>query len=447
MKKKHGVLVVLVAFALTGAFAQEEGAGAKVSLTLDFGASAVSVNSDGDVDSFTDSGFGEDNESTLGISYEGEFFGGVASLGFGPQTFRFFDGEMADGLQEKLFSIDELYAWIKPFGEHFKFTGGIFENTDGVADYADDIDNYGMGVFFLGEDGGTFTEPTENTSAALVNGFLPEAAFGPVTLQLLFSPNFSESGANQFFDGYLESIGVGSVPPSDVDSRLFRIGGRVIADIGVGTVSALFKLNHWPMAAWNMARNLAAMGAGETPPPPYGGTSVDNMTFGAYADITAVKDLGISLGYTGFVVASDESDVENILFNGVDLRATWTGIEGLSLSTQHNISFAKGSDKDWTGFLAGDDSSFITLYNAVGATVTLTEKFGVNVEIGNVFSKTDRGGTGDVDSDNFWGQVKLISHVEENTEFTAGLRIEHATQNDVDDSTVFSVPIGITVSF
>jgi hypothetical protein len=54
----------------------------KSSLTLDFSASALSVNNDGDVDSFTDVGFGEDRESTLSFSYESELFGGTASLRF-----------------------------------------------------------------------------------------------------------------------------------------------------------------------------------------------------------------------------------------------------------------------------------------------------------------------------------------------------------------------------
>ena len=67
--KKHGVFLVVMALAIMGVplVAQEEGTGAKVSVTLDFSATALSVNNDGDVDSFTDSGFGDDNESTLSV--------------------------------------------------------------------------------------------------------------------------------------------------------------------------------------------------------------------------------------------------------------------------------------------------------------------------------------------------------------------------------------------
>jgi hypothetical protein len=177
------------------------------------------------------------------------------------------------------------------------------------------------------------------------------------------------------------------------------------------------------------------------------GIAVDNITFGAYADITAVENLGIPLGYTGFMVASDESDVDNVFWSGIDLRAIWTGIDGLSLSTHNNISFAKGSDKEWTLLMQGNDSSFFTLYNAIGATVTLSERFGINSEVGNVFSKTERTDADNSDYDTFWGQAKFITHVTENAEFSAGVRVDYTTQNDVDDSILFGVPVGITVSF
>jgi hypothetical protein len=64
------------------------------------------------------------------------------------------------------------------------------------------------------------------------------------------------------------------------------------------------------------------------------------------------------------------------------------GIEGLSLSTHHNITFARGAEKGW---MLGKDASFLNLYNAIGATKELTEKFSVNAEIKNVFPKIDIG--------------------------------------------------------
>jgi outer membrane receptor protein involved in Fe transport len=171
-----------------------------------------------------------------------------------------------------------------------------------------------------------------------------------------------------------------------------------------------------------------------------------------------VENLGVSLGYTGFIMVSDGADVENPMFNGIDLRATWTGIEGLSLSTHNNISFANGVEKDWTGML-GKDSSFLTLYNAIGATKEIMEKFSVNAEISNVFSKTDNGGAGKLEYDSLGVAAKFIAKVSENAEFDAGLRLDiekttgsgvygDPTGEDIDDLvTTFSIPIGIIVSF
>jgi hypothetical protein len=423
----------------------------KFSLTIDFNASILSADTDGVVDSLTDIGFDED-ESVISFGYESGLFGGAASLAFGQETLRIFYGEIADMLGQGPLSIDELYVWIKPFGEHFKFTGGIFENTDGIADYADDIDNFDMGVFIFGEDGAPFSEPEEITGGALANGFLTDAIFGPVTLQFLLAPNYSKESASvlgtDFFNTLAPSWGTVAA-----DARFFRIGGKIIADIGVGTVSAMFKTFQWPMAIANNAMQLEAMATGTTFTP-YTGSKMHNMTFGAYADITAVENLGLSLGYTGFMNTTNASGFDNILWNGIDLRAAWTGIPGLSISTHNNFSFAKGVEHDWLGALTGKDSYFLTIYNAVGVTKELTKKFSINAETGNVFSHTDNGSSGEIKVDNLWIGAKLIARVTEHAEFEAGFKTDvlsnttsGAYGSDDDTKAVFSIPVGITVSF
>ena len=456
MKKRHGIVLGVMVIAMTNVFifAQDEGGG-KASLTLDFGASALSVNNDGDVDSFTDAGFGEDNESTLGFSYEREFFGGVASLGFGPQTVGFTDSELAEIMNERLFFIDELYVWGKPFGPNFKFTAGFFENTDGIGDYTDDIDNFGMGVFLVGQGGAAFTEPELTANVALTNGFLSEAVFGPITAQLLLGPNFNTKGASKFYTSY-----AGLPATFEASSRYFNIGGRIIADLSMGTLSLLFKDLCMPMSVFDTAVSMvidALNAAGGTYTwTPYAGTAINFTTFGAYADIAVIKNFALSLGYTGYMTLSDADDVDNILWNGIDLRAKWTGIPGLSISAHNNISFTKGTAKEWVGWMRGDDSYFFSLYNAIGLTKELTEKFSLNAEIGNIIAKmkADRSpeasimyGTGEVDHDTFWGQVKFITSITEDFEFTVGLRFEGTKEGDKDLMSVFSVPIGITASF
>jgi hypothetical protein len=385
----------------------------------------------------------------------------MASLGFGPQTYSHIGSEFAGMLGEKLFSLDELYVWIKPFGSNFKFTGGLFENTDGIGDYTDDIDNFGMGIFVVAEHAGPpFGEPAAETDVTLANGFLAEAIFAPVTVQLLFGPNFSKKSGSQLLSTAFSSL-------VDANSRYFHAGGRIIADIGVGTVSALFKTSYLPISIFNvnvqMAINAlnqmiqAAGGSADTYTwTPYEGTSMNALTFGGYADITAVENLGLSLGYTGYVMHSDANDIDNVLWNGIDLRAQYTGIPGLSISTHNNISFAKGAEKEWLGLLKGDGGSFFSLYNAVGLTKELTEKLSINAEIGNVYVKmnSERSpemlalfGAGDVDYDNFWGQLKFIVSPAENAEFSVGLRFDGTKQDEEDLASVFSVPVGITVSF
>jgi hypothetical protein len=444
------IVLCLVVMILPGAalFSQtEESLADKVSFELEFNASVVSFDSEGVVESMTDSGFNEDG-TKIGLAYEDELWGASAALKFRNEGLRFLSGEIGEMFADFPLALDELYAWVKPFGPIFKFTGGIFENKDGVADYTDDIDDFAMGVFFPGEEDEAFEEPTEMTNTALVNGFLTDAVFGPITIQFLLAPNYSKESASDLTNGL---IGQGLSTPIEAEARFFRLGGRVIGDIaGIGTVSALFKTFQWPAAVEN-GISEAFTGA----PGSLDGTKENYHTFGVYFDLTAVENLGVSIGYTGFLPTHDASDVENVLWSGIDLRVTWTGIEKLSLSTHNNISFANGKEKDWMGVL-GKDASFFNLYNAIGATYELTEKFSVNAVVSNVFSIVDLGNSNESKFENLVVGAKLITKVTENAEFNVGLNVDFSNTvlkgdllgGDADDSlTVFSVPIGIVVSF
>ena len=198
------------------------------------------------------------------------------------------------------------------------------------------------------------------------------------------------------------------------------------------------KTFRWPIAIMNAQINLSGLGT------PYTGLKADFTTFGAYFDLTAVENLGVSLGYTGFLPFNDADGCDNILWNGVDLRAVWTGVEGLSVSSHNNISFAKGAEKEWMGLLTG--GSFFSLYNAISATMELNEKFSVNAGLGNVFTKLDDG-TAAREVESFWVEGKLIARAGENAEFSAGLRVGIDKETDKDALTVFSIPAGIKVSF
>jgi hypothetical protein len=421
----------------------------KLKFDFEFNASVLSADSDGVVDSMTDAGFNED-ETKIGISYEDELWGASAAFKFGNENLRFLSGEIGEmfGPSSPL-SLDELYGWIKPFGKHFKFTGGVFENTDGLAGYTDDIDDFSLGVFLPGEDGEPFSEPEPMmTSPSLTDGFLTDLIFGSLTLQLLLAANYSGESASALASDLLTKM-TGSPISVDTDQRFFRVGGRLMYDAGVGTVSALFKTFQWPTAIENyVAPNRILSGSKQ-----------NYSTFGAYFDLNSIENLGLSLGYTGFITAHDADDADNTLYSGIDLRLTWTGIEGISLSIHNNISFAKGSEKEWMGLLSGTDASVFTMYNAIGATKEITERFSVNAEIMNIFAKHKTDITpvvmyNELEHDNFAITTKFIANVGENAEFNAGLRLDVTktaiSTNDVDEDdtvTTFSIPIGIVISF
>jgi hypothetical protein len=292
-------------------FAQTDKPADKVSVDLEFNAVVLSADSEGVVDSMagSDSGFNED-ETKLGFSFEHEFWGATVSLKFGNGYLRLLDDETGEMLADPVLTLDELYGWVKPFGPWVTFTGGIFENTDGIADYTDDIDEYDMGVFVFGEGGGLFTEPGGiYTNPGLTNGFLTGIAAGPVTLQFLLGSNYSGESAtalgNEVLGTMYQMFGQ-TLSPIETDERWYRLGGRLIIDAGVGTFAALFKISQWPMAIANPFQALV----GDAP---YPGDKINWTTFGGYFDFTAVENLGVSVGYTGFLPQNDDGDVDNVL--------------------------------------------------------------------------------------------------------------------------------------
>jgi hypothetical protein len=479
-KKLFAGMVLAFGLAVLSAFADGE-----FSVTLEFSASALEIenmkgyvddpngfrtgNDYTNVDSFGDSTFEDDSEVT--ISYEGEKFGATVALGLPDINYHLIMSE--DDMLTQL-RLPELYGWIKPFGNIVKFTAGIFENTDGIADYTDDIDDFGMGVFILGEEGDPFAEPMKYFNAALADGFLADLYLGPVTAQFLFGPNFGTNRTlSRVFGEELMTaagaLGLGDEPLYG----MYRMGTRIYAEFeDVGTFALMFKTMQWSRSTMEKVILFELLGQDPSNPAtgfgnfyslyPDGipGGAMNYHNYGAYADITAIENLGISVGYTGFVFANSDSSKNSILFHGIDLRATWTGIEGLSLSTHNNISFASGSGNEWYKQL-GDGGSFFNLYNAIGATKTLTDALSVNAQIGNILSKLNTNDTDpaygitlspDRTYHEFWVEGKLIASVTENAQFKVGLKVAMVNDDIFDSSDTystitFSVPVGLSLTF
>lgn len=447
----------MLAFGLAASFAFAKDG---FSVTLDFSASALEVEKSGDatnVDSFADSAF-EDSE--LSFSYEGEKFGGVVTLGLPDANLHLIMSK--DDLAAML-SFPELYGWIKPFGNAVKFTAGIFENTDGIADYTDDIDDFDVGVFILGEKGEPFTEPMKYFNAALVDGFLTDLYLGPMTIQLLFGPNIGkERMASKIFgDDVMLTADILGIEDFAISGPQYRIGARVFAEVEkVGTFTLMFKTFQWPKTVIEKVALFALEGKSddfkEQHPNGIPGDFMNYHNFGAYVDFTAIENLGIMLGWTGYVFANSDPNVDSPFFHGIDLRATWTGVEGLSISTHNNVSFAMGAANEWNvSNNIGDGNSFLNLYNAVGATETLTDLLSINVQIGNILSKisADKQPTALTTRtrDEFWAEAKLIASVTENAQFKAGLKLalvnDDVTGAKTQTTTTFSIPVGVSVNF
>ena len=131
------------------------------------------------------------------------------------------------------------------------------------------------------------------------------------------------------------------------------------------------------------------------------GLGVSAHTFGLYANILQIPDIEIGLGYSGYLklFEEDRDSGTSIInryspfFNGIDLRAQFTGINNLIITSANNFSFAsirRSDNKDdiSMGVLGlpletGTSQQWIALYNAIGFDYQLTEQITASLQIGN----------------------------------------------------------------
>jgi len=150
-------------------------------------------------------------------------------------------------------------------------------------------------------------------------------------------------------------------------------------------------------------------------------------TFGFYANIKPVADLGITLGYSGLIYnwsntmdtdfsSGDVRDQEKHylsqyketmfpFYSGIDIRAQYTGIDRLTVTFNNNISFANATGSDdpnprgiysytwaYRGQLNRDDGdnlakdrseSYLGLYNALGLNFLINEKLAADFQLAN----------------------------------------------------------------
>jgi hypothetical protein len=131
-----------------------------------------------------------------------------------------------------------------------------------------------------------------------------------------------------------------------------------------------------------------------------GGEGGWEHAFGVYANLNLVEGLGLSVGYSGIATAKEDlkDGSETIkyfdpYYNGIDLRANYTGVDNLTLTFNNNFSFSaitgdKATSKSIKGISGrglGDKESeaYFAMYNGLVASYKITDLFSARGEIGN----------------------------------------------------------------
>jgi hypothetical protein len=131
------------------------------------------------------------------------------------------------------------------------------------------------------------------------------------------------------------------------------------------------------------------------------GLGIYAHTFGVYANILGVPDIGIGLGYSGYVKIFEEdretgTEIINVygpMFHGIDLRLQYTGINNLTVTLANNFSIAtiRRSIDDpiiAMGVLGrklptGTSQRWTAIYNALGLDYQLNDQLMASLQLGS----------------------------------------------------------------
>jgi hypothetical protein len=407
------------------------------------------------------------------FAYEGGNWGAAFGLGFKPGADPITDAAYENTRIGSVFEFNTVTGWVK-FGDAARLQAGQFTSRS-VNRRTADINDYKLGVFFprtvsendfffsvygpgvyghKSDSYETYSAPGKIEGDKLNNGLLASLYAGPATFDLLFAPNID-----------LKRVS------ADEKARSYLYGARAAAQIGdIAKVTATFKQER----ATGTASKLAAL---------WGLTGIDakawldnlentkkyDNTFGVFAETDAVPGLGITVGYTGYLPVLDVSnDVvpnhESTLYSGIDLRAQYAATDALSVSTHDNVSFASGKEK--SAFFLGKDQSYVSLYNALGATYRLNDAVKLVGEVENEYASykykhDDKSAT--LYNEYLAAVAKTVYAVSPNASVSGGLKFEYSqsgasgkgeerygTGNELpaaNKSAVFSVPVGFTFAW
>jgi hypothetical protein len=126
--------------------------------------------------------------------------------------------------------------------------------------------------------------------------------------------------------------------------------------------------------------------------------------FGIYANILKVPNLGIGLGYTGYLMIYDDNrdtpsntgiiTTSGPLYSGIDLQLQYTGLKNTALTFVSNVSFASSgrsvpsADTYNVGLFGQNldeytDQSWFAIYNALGVDYQVNDKLSVSFQFAN----------------------------------------------------------------
>ncbi|MCL2766693.1 MAG: hypothetical protein FWD21_03310 [Peptococcaceae bacterium] len=297
---------------------------------------------------------------------------------------------------------------------------------------------------------------------------------GPVNAQVNNDYAFSTFEANAYF----RVSGKELFDLIDFDF-IYRIRG-VNQNIGDSDPAKIYTA-HWAVAAGQQTRK----NDGE------GGFGHSIGLFAQPLLSSFVNGLDLSVGYSVFFQTLEKFDAEYALgapareikrkapvFNGIDLRASYGGIDKFLFTTQHNFSFASitGSDPAEVmsyGLLPAASNDYLPadninrwfyFYNSIGVQYPVTELFSAQFGIANrcgIFSQKSPGlyGTDIIQIKNNWLSVDLMGSwilARGAWELWAGFSLLHQystiksniyTENDVSGGRlVFAIPIRVVWS-
>jgi hypothetical protein len=242
----------------------------------------------------------------------------------------------------------------------------------------------------------------------------------------------------------------------------FRVSGDKIADMI--TFDVTYKVKGGDPDTIDEGSNVEPDGKGHW-----------NHAFGLYAYITAIDKLGLGVGYSGFVKIDEEvkdtMKYTNPFYSGIDLRARYTGIDKLTVTTAHNFTFtgAKGDDDAKTtiaGIMSSNnlgnkqEETYFAMYNSLGVDYKITDALTGSLAIANrMFSDVLKNDSEKITTtyDKLrvaaFAQYAFNSHV--NLASGLAFQIEHTTLKDTANSDkdskagyfTFGIPIRFQVVY